>query len=73
MADLPIACTLSPDALKARRENLLRALLRRSTERAELPDGVRLRFAADIQILTQIVRPRCAYEGYSVDIKTILI
>jgi hypothetical protein len=32
MAGLPIACTLSPEALKARRDNLLGALLRRSTE-----------------------------------------
>jgi hypothetical protein len=39
MTDLPIACTLSPEALKARRENLLDALLQRSTEHTELPDG----------------------------------
>jgi len=56
MADLPIACTLSPDALKARRENLLEALLQRSTERTELPDGLRLRFTADAQILAEIAR-----------------
>ena len=37
MADLPIACTLSQEALKARRENLLAALLQRSTERIDLP------------------------------------
>jgi hypothetical protein len=47
MGDLPIACTLSPEALKARRKNLLDALLQRSTERIEIPDGVRLRFNAD--------------------------
>jgi len=56
MADLPIACTLSPEALKARRENLLDALLQRSTERTELPDGLRLRFTADAQILAEIAR-----------------
>jgi hypothetical protein len=56
MADLPIACTLSPEALKARRENLLAALLQRSTERTELPDGLRLRFTADAQILAEIAR-----------------
>jgi hypothetical protein len=39
MADLPIACTLSPSALKARRQGLLSALLRNASECAELPDG----------------------------------
>jgi hypothetical protein len=56
MAALPIACTLSPEALKARRENLVGALLRRATERTELDDGVRLRFAADADILVEIAR-----------------
>src|SRR6266550_8112281 len=56
MADLPIACTLSPEALKARRENRLDTLLQRSTERTELPDGLRLRFTADAQILAEIAR-----------------
>jgi hypothetical protein len=56
MADLSVACTLSPEALKARRENLLDALLRRATERAELADGARLRFAADEEILVDIAR-----------------
>jgi hypothetical protein len=56
MADLPIACTLSPEAFKARRENLLEALLRRSTNRTELPEGFRLCFLADGQILGDIAR-----------------
>jgi hypothetical protein len=56
MADLPIACTLSPEALKARRENLLDGLLQRSTQRTDLPDGVRLRFAPDGEILREIAR-----------------
>jgi len=56
MADLPIACTLSPAALQARRENLLNALLTRAIELRELPDGYRLRFAAEEQILFEIVR-----------------
>jgi hypothetical protein len=56
MADLPIACTLSPEALKARRENLLDTLLQRSIERTELPHGFRRRFAADTHILTEITR-----------------
>jgi hypothetical protein len=56
MSDRPIACTLSPEALKARRENLLEALLQRSTERTETPEGFRLRFTADGQILAEIAR-----------------
>ncbi len=56
MPDLPIACTLSPEALKARRENLLDTLLGRATERTEIADGVRLRFAADARILGEIAR-----------------
>jgi hypothetical protein len=34
MPDLPIVCTLTPDALRARQEGLLTELLRRSTSRA---------------------------------------
>jgi len=56
MAALPIGCTLSPEALKTRRENLVGTLLRRATERKELDDGVRLRFAADPEILVDIAR-----------------
>src|SRR6185295_16495490 len=56
MADLPIACTLGPAALKARQENLLTTLLQRARERCALPDGYRLRFAGDGEILDQIVR-----------------
>ena len=56
MADLPVACTLSPAALAARRENLLNALLQRATERSELPNGCRLRFAAEGGILLDIAR-----------------
>jgi hypothetical protein len=56
MADLPVACTLSPSALKARRENLLKALLQRANERRELPDGYRLRFAAEGDVISVIAR-----------------
>ena len=56
MADLPVACTLSPAALKARKENLLKALLDRANQRRELPDGYRLRFAAEGDMLSEIAR-----------------
>jgi hypothetical protein len=54
MPDLPIACTLSPAALKARRENLLGALVQRATDRDDLSNGYRLRFAAEGDILSDI-------------------
>ena len=56
MADLPVVCTLSPAALQARRENLLNALLRRTIERRELPNGYSLRFAAEGDVLSEIAR-----------------
>ena len=56
MADLPVACTLSPAALKARQENLLHTLLHRANARRELPDGYRLQFAADGDVLPAIAR-----------------
>jgi hypothetical protein len=56
MADLPVACTLSPAALKARKANLLNALLRRADERRELPNGFSLTFAAEGDILSEIAR-----------------
>jgi hypothetical protein len=55
MADLPVACTLSPAALKARKEDLLN-LLHRAQERGELPGGYRLRFKAEGDILLAIAR-----------------
>jgi hypothetical protein len=54
MTDLPVACTLGPAALKARREGLLTDLLRRADHHEELADGHRLRFAASGDILTLI-------------------
>jgi hypothetical protein len=53
--ELPIACTLSPAALKARREQLLPGLLARADERIDLPEGVRIRFDAP-DALAVIVR-----------------
>jgi hypothetical protein len=56
MPDLPIVCTLTPDALRARREGLLTELLRRSTGHELLPDGFRLRFAPSGETLATIAR-----------------
>ena len=56
MTELPIVCTLSPAALRARREGLLSELLRRADEHQELPEGHRLRFAPSDDMLATIVR-----------------
>lgn len=56
MTDLPIVCTLSPAALRARREGLLSELLRRAEEHQELPEGHRVRFAPSEDMLATIVR-----------------
>ena len=55
MADLPIVCTLSPPALAARRQGLLLDLLRRAEDQQDLPEGRRLRFSADDDVLAAIV------------------
>src|SRR5688500_2256034 len=56
MADLPIVCTLSPEALEARRDRLLSELLRRSVGHELLPEGLRLRFAPSSETLSSIAR-----------------
>jgi hypothetical protein len=54
VADLPIACSLTEPELAARRTGVL-AEVRRSHEEARwLPDGVRLRFAADAERLAML-------------------
>jgi len=56
MADLPVACTLTPEALRARREGLLSDLLRNADGSEQLADGLRLRFAASSETLSAIAR-----------------
>ena len=56
MSSLPVACSLSPAALKARREGLLSALLRHADSHEELMDGHRLRFAGTDEMLASVVR-----------------
>ena len=56
MTELPIACTLSPAALRARRQGLLSELLRRADEHLEVPEGRRLRFAPNEEMLEMIAR-----------------
>jgi hypothetical protein len=56
MTDLPIVCTLTSAALKARREGLLPGLLRRAQAHEELPQGHRLRFPPTDDMLATIAR-----------------
>ena len=54
MSDLPIACTLGPAALQARREDLLGGLVRRAQERVDIANGYRVRFASENGLLPTI-------------------
>jgi hypothetical protein len=56
MSDLPIACSLTPEALKARREGLLSDLLKRAQSHEELPQGHRLEFVPSDDTLVAIAR-----------------
>ena len=56
MSELPIVCTLGPDAIRARRQGLLTALLHQSSGKEALPDGLRLRFAASGETLSKITQ-----------------
>jgi hypothetical protein len=56
MAELPIACTLTPEALQTRREGLLTDLVRRALRREDLTDGLRLEFATSGDTLALIAR-----------------
>jgi hypothetical protein len=54
MPDLPIVCTLTPEAIQTRRAGLLAGLVGRAESFEALPDGYRVRFAATGNILTAI-------------------
>ena len=56
MADLPVACTLSPEALGAGAADLLPGLAAEAAAVAPLPDGVRLTFAPAPGVVGRIAR-----------------
>jgi len=56
MADLPVACSLDPGALAARREGLLSELVRRAYTRQDLASGLRLSFATADDTFALIMR-----------------
>ena len=53
---LPVACTLGPAAIKARREDLLGTLVRHAVERRDVPNGYRVRFTPAGDILSTIAK-----------------
>ena len=56
MSELPVACTLSSDALAARRQGLLAELLRVAQSHEETKEGHRLSFAPTDETLGLIVK-----------------
>ena len=52
----PIACTLTPDELRARRDQLLPGLVERAQSSERLDDRIRLRFPPEADIVTAIAR-----------------
>jgi hypothetical protein len=51
---LPVVCSLSPEAVQARRADLLPGLFRRAVASEPLPNGVRLQFEASSEALQAI-------------------
>ena len=56
MPELPVACTLTPEALRARREGLLMGVVRRAEHREELSEGLRLQFAPSGETIALIAQ-----------------
>jgi hypothetical protein len=56
MTDVPIACSLTSEALRARRNGLLADAARLAESREDLPDGVRLRFRASADMLATLAQ-----------------
>ena len=55
-ADLPIACTLTADALSEKKDELLSHLIQFAADRSDIPGGVRYTFQPSSEILAAIVR-----------------
>jgi hypothetical protein len=72
---LPIACSLTPEAIQARRANLLPGLLERADAAEPLPNGLRLRFTPSHGALQAIAstidaeRHCCRFLRFDVEIE----
>src|SRR5262245_51949363 len=65
---LPVACTLTPDDLKARRGSLMPGLAVRAQQRTSLPDGIAWRFdhpdaqlLGDLAAMMAVEKDCCAF------------
>jgi hypothetical protein len=56
MSDLPVGCTLGPEALAARRQGLLASLMHRAVTHEELASGYRFSFPATDEALAIIAK-----------------
>jgi hypothetical protein len=72
---LPLQCSLDRDELRARQADLLPGLIRRASSGAFLADGLRLRFAAQPDLLPDIARTIelerrcCRFLNFTIDIE----
>ena len=76
VSQLPIACSLSPEAVQARRANLLPGLVQRADDTEPLVNGIRLRFRASTEALQAIAstieveRQCCRFLRFDVTIES---
>jgi hypothetical protein len=75
VSDLPVACTLGPAALQARRADLLGGVVRRADQRVDLPNGYRMRFASGDDVLPtlanliELERQCCRFLTFTVTVE----
>jgi len=73
--DEPLACTLSPEELASRRDELLPGLVRRAVAREDLENGMRLRFESTDGLLAELAkaieqeRACCAFLRFAIGIE----
>lgn len=69
------SCSLSPEQLRERRQELIPGLLKRADELSDLPNGLRLRFAAQAGLLIELIRiveneqTCCSFLRFRIDIE----
>ena len=56
MTDVPVACTLGAEQMRAAREELIPGLLKRSDDRLQVPGGFKYRFAPTSDTLSAITQ-----------------
>jgi hypothetical protein len=73
MPELPVACTLSPAAFEARRQNLFAKVIARAEQRVDLQNGFRIRFRSDllpeINRMVEVERQCCRFLRFSVAVE----